>query len=194
MTMNAGRSGKGSTWALALVMLCIAAVGVGYYAGRNVLGEEYLKKQASVVRTARPMTPSAPVAAADPGSTVVISPLVKPREEPAEEEGDDEEAAESAEGTEETQEDEETAATATPTPVAPQTLTIQLGSFADKGNAEILVQDLRQRGVSASTQAAQQEGHSLYRVRTGTYKTRQSAEAAAEALRRKGYNAVIVPK
>jgi len=191
--MKAGRSGKGSTWALVLVMLCIAAVGVGYYAGRNVLGEEYLKKQASVVRTARPMTPGTPVVAAAPGSTVVISPLVKPRDEPeaTEEEGDDEEATEPTEGS------EETPAPTTPTrptPVAPETLTIQLGSFADKGNAEILVQDLKQRGVSASTQAAQQEGQSLYRVRTGTYKTRQSAEAAAEALRRKGYNAVIVPK
>jgi DedD protein len=84
--------------------------------------------------------------------------------------------------------------TEAPAPAPVEQVTIQVGSFSDKGNADILVQDLREHGVAASAQTTQQGGNSLYKVKTGSYQSREQAEAAAEGLRRKGYNAVIVPR
>lgn len=179
------RSGTASIWLLVVGMLCTAAIGGGYYAGRYVLGEDYLKKHAVAVRAPQPVPvaprPQAASPPQDTQSTATITPLRSPRrafQPAAPPQGEN-----NALGL-------ETPPAPEPTPAPAEEVTIQLGSFADKANADMLVADLKQRGVAAS---ARQEAGGIYRVRTGVYK-RDKAEAAAEDLRRRGYNAIIVPK
>jgi len=183
--MRARESGRASTWLLVVAVLCVAALGGGYYAGRYILGEEYLKKHASEVRKPQPLSvaPRAQVAttAAETRPTVTIAPVGRTRRQPK------------RTGTP-TGETVETAPALAPEPAPPEQVTIQVGSFADKANADLLERDLKKHGVATSTQPGEQDGRSVYKVRAGTYKSRQEAEAAAEQLRSRGYNAVIVPK
>jgi DedD protein len=70
---------------------------------------------------------------------------------------------------------------------------VQLGSFANRDNAERLAKQLRaggfQAGVSQGT-----SGRHLYRVRAGPAHDRAGAEQLAEKLRAAGHSGAVVPK
>ncbi len=58
--------------------------------------------------------------------------------------------------------------------------TLQVGSFAMPGNAQALVEQLRRKGISASTRTVQRSGKSMHEVFIGAYADRESATKFAE--------------
>ena len=70
---------------------------------------------------------------------------------------------------------------------------VQLGSFADKDNAERLAADLRDKGYAAFLSQLQTDSGALQRVRVGPQKDRESAEAIAAQLAKTGLSSQVVP-
>ena len=70
---------------------------------------------------------------------------------------------------------------------------VQLGSFADKDNAERLAADLRDKGYAAFLSQLQTGSGALQRVRVGPQKDRASAEEIAAQLARNGLSSQVVP-
>ena len=70
---------------------------------------------------------------------------------------------------------------------------VQLGSFADKDNAERLAADLRDKGYAAFLSQLQTDGGALQRVRVGPQKDRESAEQIAAQLAKTGLSSQVVP-
>ena len=71
---------------------------------------------------------------------------------------------------------------------------VQLGSFANRTNAERLAQQLRQQGFHGSVSALTSGGRTLYRVRAGTAADRSSAEQLAARVKAAGHASTVVPK
>jgi rare lipoprotein A len=69
----------------------------------------------------------------------------------------------------------------------PQTLTVQVGAFADRRRAEALA--LRLEGLHGPTRIVETEG--LHRVQVGIFRDRETARKAAQELRQDGLEAVI---
>lgn len=172
-----GRSGRVllSVFAAGLVA-AVFALG-GFYIGRNVLGEQYLKRAAVTPRmqgapyvpqTAQPAEPrvidepptveehSAPVRRTRRRAEApAASPAAAPREESA----------------------------ARPrNPAA----TLQLGSFLDPDNARNLVQDLRNRGYSPRITVQKDGRTTVHKVTIGPLATERARDLATD-LRREGY-------
>ena len=61
---------------------------------------------------------------------------------------------------------------------------MQLGSFAERGNAERLSAWCREQGLGVKIVATTGEGGTRYRVRVGPYESRESARAAVAELSR----------
>jgi len=79
-----------------------------------------------------------------------------------------------------------------PPPTSGQTFLVQLGSFANRGNAERLVRQLKAQGFSIYM-AAEGSGRSArYRVRVGPLSDRDSAERTAAKLKSLGHAAAII--
>lgn len=163
---------------IALVLACASA---GYYVGRNVLGEQYIKRGASKLRS-RP-APSIPANAAAVAEPTVIE---EPQSviEPAEEEP---EPARRERPTRAAAREEQTP----PAREAAQTVTLQLGYFLKSENAKALVQDLRNRGYSPRVSAARQGESTVHRVQMGPLSPEQGRALAAE-LRRQGYEVGVL--
>ena len=70
---------------------------------------------------------------------------------------------------------------------------VQLGSFADKDNAERLAADLRDKGYAAFLSQLDTDGGKLHRVRIGPQKDRDGAEAMAARLLKVGHKGQVVP-
>ena len=70
---------------------------------------------------------------------------------------------------------------------------VQLGSFANKENADRLAASLRDQGYAAFISELQADSGALHRVRVGPQKDRESAEAIAEQLGKSGHNGRAVP-
>lgn len=70
---------------------------------------------------------------------------------------------------------------------------VQLGSFANKANAERLASALRKQGYAAFLGQVQANGSKLHRVRVGPQKDRASAEAVAAKLRAIEHSGQVVP-
>lgn len=70
---------------------------------------------------------------------------------------------------------------------------VQLGSFSNEENADRLAADLRKAGYAAFLSQLQTSSGQLHRVRVGPQKDRDSAEAVAAALQRKGHRSQVVP-
>ncbi len=70
---------------------------------------------------------------------------------------------------------------------------VQLGSFADKENAERLAADLRNQGYAAFLSQTQTDSRQLQRVRIGPQKDRDSAESVAAQLAKSGHSGQVVP-
>ena len=73
------------------------------------------------------------------------------------------------------------------------TFAVQLGTFADRGNADRLARDMTAKGFAASVTSATSNGRELYRVRVGPVRDRAAAEALAAQLKRVGQSGVVVP-
>jgi DedD protein len=84
-------------------------------------------------------------------------------------------------------------ARAAPAPTQSGAWMVQLGSFANRANAERLARQLRARGFQAAVSQGS-SGRRLFRVRAGPTQTRAAAEALAAKLRAAGHKGAIVPK
>jgi DedD protein len=76
-------------------------------------------------------------------------------------------------------------------PVASAGWAVQLGSFADKQNAERLVTTVSQNGFAAYLMPLNQSGKTLYRVRVGPRDSRAQASELAERLAKAGYKGQV---
>ena len=71
--------------------------------------------------------------------------------------------------------------------------TLQLSSFADKGDADAFAQKLRAGGLKPQVVRSEVPGKgTFYRVRVGDYASRPSAEQAARRLREKQHSVAII--
>ena len=173
-----GRRDVGRAWTVALgIIVVTAACSVaGFYVGRNVLGEQYLKRSASKLKP----RPTAYVA---PQSQAVDAPVV---EQPTDEVLDEPEAPRRP----------HRAMTAPQRPAgaapgAAKGVKLQLGCFLDGEKAKMLLQDLRNRGYSATVTQEKQGGSTLHRVTMGAG-TAERAQALAGDLQREGYEVIVV--
>ena len=87
-----------------------------------------------------------------------------------------------------------TAAPATGARVAapPGRFTMQLGSFTTRENATAFAGTLQQRFYGVHLVPARLDGETVYRVRMGTYQSREEARSAAEAVAKAGYDVVVM--
>jgi len=168
-----GCRGRALTVALtAAVLTAVCAVG-GFFFGRNVLGEQYLKRGAATLR-AQP-TPYV----ASPSRTV---------EEPVIDEPPSAEPEPPAPPRKPRADKPGAVATAAP---SPPTVTLQLGCFLDSSNAKALLQDLRNRGYAATVTVDKQDQTTLHRVTMGGLSS-ERAQALAANLRREGYGVMVI--
>jgi len=70
---------------------------------------------------------------------------------------------------------------------------VQLGSFANKENAEKLAADLRKQGYAAFLSQVKADSGQLHRVRIGPQEDRESAEATASKLLKVGHEGQVLP-
>ena len=169
---------------IALVLACASA---GYYVGRNVLGEQYIKRGASQLRSRpAPSIPANAAAVAEPPVIEEPQSVIEPAQEepePARREKPTRAGAPAA-GRGEGRADAAAREAA-------QTVTLQLGYFLKSENAKALVQDLRNRGYSPRVSAARQGESTVHRVQMGPLSPEQGRALAAE-LRRQGYEVGVL--
>lgn len=70
---------------------------------------------------------------------------------------------------------------------------VQLGSFAQRANAERLASEVRAQGFKVSI-SQESSGRRLYRVRVGPAHDRAAASALASQLQASGHHGALVPK
>jgi len=88
------------------------------------------------------------------------------------------------------------AAPRTASPPAPNqrgNFVVQLGTFANRENADKLVRDMTTKGFAAFVVPTTSSRGELYRVRVGPARDRAAAEALAAQLKRVGQSGSIVP-
>jgi len=74
----------------------------------------------------------------------------------------------------------------------PGRFTMQLGSFTTRENATAFAGTLQQRFYGVHLVPARLDGETVYRVRMGTYQSREEARSAAEAVAKAGYDVVVM--
>jgi DedD protein len=82
--------------------------------------------------------------------------------------------------------------TAAATPPSADGWMVQLGSFGDESNAQRLADRVKSVGQEARIYPFTAGGRTMYRVRVGSFPTRNRAEATASALSAHGFPAQIV--
>ena len=76
-----------------------------------------------------------------------------------------------------------------PAPAAgPSAWTVQVGSFAELGNAQELVERLKEKGHESRIEHTSKGGANLFRVYVGSYPTRQGAQAVLDRLKADGFD------
>ncbi len=70
---------------------------------------------------------------------------------------------------------------------------VQLGSFANKQNAEILAAELRKQNFAAFLSQISTSSGQLHRVRIGPQKDREAADAMAARLLKAGHTGKVLP-
>lgn len=168
-----GRAGGGtSAVVLAVLVVTVTCALGGFYIGRYVLGEQYLKMGAARIqqRPAPYVPPSRPVA-----PPVVEEPesVIEPAEQAP------------------LPQRPEPEATAPPTAERDTTVTLQLGAFLKVENARALVRDLRNRGYSPAVVVEKQGQSTVHRVQMGPLSP-ERAQALASDLRRQGYEVGVL--
>ena len=71
--------------------------------------------------------------------------------------------------------------------------TVQAGAFAERKNAEALVDRLKQKGFPASPTVVASQGKTLHLVNVGRYRTYREAESVAAQLKGQGISVLIRP-
>ena len=174
-----GGTGSGRALVTALAAVTVAAVCAlaGFYIGRYVLGEQYLKRSASALKP-RPEVYAVPPRRTSEPPVIIEEP---PTESP------EPEAPSPAPRPSKPDERKQ------PAPPAPASsaLTLQLGCYVDPGNAKQLVQDLRNRGYSPGVTTEQQGQSTLHKVVMGPLPP-ERARALAADLRREGYEVMVL--
>ncbi|MGH7379957.1 MAG: septal ring lytic transglycosylase RlpA family protein [Candidatus Methylomirabilales bacterium] len=74
----------------------------------------------------------------------------------------------------------------------PGRFTMQLGSFTSRENATAFAGTLQQRFNGVHLVPARLDGETVYRVRMGTYQSREEARSGAEAVAKAGYDVVVM--
>ncbi len=74
----------------------------------------------------------------------------------------------------------------------PGRFTMQLGSFTSRENAAAFAGTLQQQFNGVHLVPARIDGETVYRVRMGTYQSREEARSAAEAVAGAGYDVVVM--
>lgn len=69
---------------------------------------------------------------------------------------------------------------------------VQAGTFADKNNADKLVQELKDKGYRPEVKSTESGDRTLYRVQVGAYKSREAAQDFADELTSSGYSPSVV--
>jgi len=173
-------AGSGGALATALAAITVAAVCAvaGFYVGRYVLGEQYLKRSASALK------PRPEAYAVTPRRTSELPVVIEepPPAEPA--------APESPPPAPRPATPDERTQPAPPAP-ASSALTLQLGCYLDPGNAKQLVQDLRNRGYSPAVTTEKQGQSTVHKVVMGPLPP-ERARALASDLRREGYEVMVL--
>ena len=82
--------------------------------------------------------------------------------------------------------------TTAPLPTSGHEWAVQLGSFANRGNADNLVRQLKAQGFSIHTNAEGSGAQARYRVRVGPLANRDAAERVVAKLKGLGHAATIV--
>jgi cell division septation protein DedD len=72
------------------------------------------------------------------------------------------------------------------------TYRVQVGTFANRTNADNLAADLKEKGYRVEVHSVQVEDRTLYRVQLGKYKAREDAQELASDLTGSGYNPTVV--
>lgn len=179
-----------STAGVLCAVAFLAAVGVGgYVLGRDVIGEHYLKPQASPVTVpgsvgeptpAETVPPTPPLLGSDPFAFLSkgkrVSKKPADRERPASSAEAGEEAARSAEAQ------------------GPRRYTIQVGIYLDEENSRLLQEDLRNRGYLSRVTKEQDSGRTVHRVQMGPYSSEEAAQRMADELRAQGYRVNVIPQ
>lgn len=128
--------------------------------------------------------------------TAAIAPTIAPEQATAEENTEEPAAAAVEVALQSTPEKTPAPASTTAVPVPTSTTgmwAVQLGSFSDKANAEKLAADLRKQEYAAFLSQLMKNGNELHRVRVGPQQDRQSAEAVAAKLLKRGHKGQVVP-
>lgn len=178
-----GHRGSALSTAFLVVAGTMACAVLGFYIGRNVLGEQYLKFGAARIRSLPPPRVQARAPAEPP---VIDEPATVA--EPSEPERPRTRRSHSGTGSRNDQ--------SRSTPSAPQdagTVTLQLGSFLNSDNATNLVQDLRNRGYSPTVKLDKEGQTPVHRVEMGPLPPDRARELAAD-LQRQGYDVGVAEK
>jgi cell division septation protein DedD len=176
-------AGSALTSAFAVVAVILACAGLGFYIGRNILGEQYLKLSAAKIRPL-PAPQVQPRAAPEP--PVIDEPASLPEPEKQQEE--------SPRRRRDSGPQTERPSRATPAASdSSGTVTLRLGSFLKADNAKNLVRDLRNRGYSPTVTLDKEGETPLHRVQMGPLPPDRARALAAE-LERQGYDVGVVQK
>lgn len=175
---------KGSALSTAFLAVgaTFACAVLGFYVGRNVLGEQYLKFGAAKVRS----FPTPRAHAAVPEEPPIIdepATAAEPEEPERARTRRHSSAASRADRSQQPSSGSESAGT----------VTLQLGSFLKEDNAQNLVQDLRNRGYSPIVKLDKEGQSPVHRVEMGPLPPDRARELADD-LQRQGYDVGVAEK
>jgi len=168
---------------VAIAVLVIAVCGVGgYFMGRDVIAERYLKPGASALAPFSSGGPSQAGENSPQGVRLLGSdPFVYVERRTGTARTPGPKAA--------------SAATRTGgTAAKPRRYTVQVGVFLDKEKSRLLQEELNNRGYSARLKDVNDQGTSMHRVEAGSFATEQEAQAMKEELAHEGYRVIVVPE
>jgi len=174
---------RGQAWVVLIVLLLVGGFCAlaGFYIGRNVFGEQYVKLGAARAKTLS----AANLATQRSSEPAVID------EAPTDESDNGEEQPERL-SPRPARMHRKARATAFggATPAVKGGVTLNLGSFLQEKNAKSLVQDLRNRGYSPTVSVGNEGGTKLNKVTMGPLSPEQGRALAGE-LRRQGYEVSV---
>ncbi len=80
-----------------------------------------------------------------------------------------------------------------PTAGAQGAFVVQLGVFSERKRADALASSVRSKGYTCSVERRRIAGRLLYRVRSGPFRTEAEAKRRVDAMKRAGFEAIVVP-
>jgi len=174
---RAGARGSALTTAFAVVAVILGCALVGFYIGRNILGQQYVKLGAARVRP-QPWLPLAPGSPEEPPLVEQPQSVIEPAEEPTAPPRSPRSVKAPAKRS-------------VAPPTGPNTVTLQLGSYLKPENAEAMVRDLRNRGYSPTVVVEKQGPSTVHKVQMPRLSPEQARSLASD-LKREGYQVGVV--